>query len=195
MKHFSIASPALLLAALLAGCFEQPPEPHGAFFEPKSPILRTEGPVFISEEDFLFIDSLGKRWLAPKGTKTDGATIPQWALSVTGDRMDSGYRNAALVHDAYCQGGLNGNGISYRKDTWQNVHRMFYEACVANGVDPYRGPHDVFRSLDRRSTMGLRRPRTLHPTENREAPGGEGTPRSGHPDRLHPREITAISPA
>jgi hypothetical protein len=88
--------------------------------------------------DFTFIDSLGKKWLAPKGTKTDGATIPQWALSVTGDRMDAGYRNAALVHDAYCQGGLNGQGPSFQKDTWENVHRMFYEACVANGVDPVR---------------------------------------------------------
>jgi hypothetical protein len=130
--------PALFLAALLAGCLEEPPSPDGAFFEPRTPVLRTEGPVFTLEHDFVFVDSLGKRWLAPQGTKTDGATIPQWALSIIGDRMNEEFRGAALVHDAYCQGGLNGSGASYRKDTWQNVHRMFYEACVANGVDPYR---------------------------------------------------------
>ncbi len=139
MLSRSLLIPAgLALALLLNGCVPEPPEPKGARFDPQSPLLRTEGPVFVSETDFTFIDSLGKRWLAPKGTKTDGATIPQWALSVTGDRMDTGYRNAALVHDAYCQGGLNGEGPSFQKDSWENVHRMFYEACVANGVDPVR---------------------------------------------------------
>lgn len=107
-------------------------------FEPAAPQLRVEGPVLVADTDFAFVDSTGKRWLAPTGTKTDGATIPRWALSVVGDRMDVSYRNAALIHDAYCQGGLNGSGASYHKDKWQNVHRMFYEACVANGVEPSR---------------------------------------------------------
>ena len=48
--------------------------------------------------------------------------------------MDKSYREAALVHDAYCAE-ANRRGASYGKAPWQAVHRMFYEACLAGGTD------------------------------------------------------------
>lgn len=81
----------------------------------------------------LYTDPTGYRWKAPKGTVTDGASIPTACLSFIGDRRDARWRGAALLHDAYC-GQANTTGDSYRKATWQRVNRMFYDACLAGGT-------------------------------------------------------------
>jgi hypothetical protein len=100
-------------------------------FEPDHATLR--GPVredlWELEHDFSFFDAKGKQWKAPKGTLSDGASIPQLFLSIIGDRFDPKYLDAAVVHDAYCGRG-NERGASYHAEKWRDVHRMFYEACM-----------------------------------------------------------------
>lgn len=112
-------------ASTHSGRFEAPP----ADIEPDR-----ESQYFVLKEDFKFIDVHGNTWLAPAGTKTDGATIPQVFLPLIGDRFDPKYRHAALVHDAYCQK-INKNGASYHKRSWEEVHSMFYDASIADGTD------------------------------------------------------------
>jgi len=103
-------------------------------FEKLPERLLTDNTEFlISQEDFAFYDSQGTLWLAPKGTKCDGASIPQLFLSVIGDRYDPKYRAAALVHDAYCQD-INQEGASYHTRPWRDVHQMFYDACLCRGA-------------------------------------------------------------
>ena len=111
----------------------QPP----GFFRPKAASIT--GPNFDTWQfelahDFLFVDDNGKAWIAPKGTLTDGASIPRQVLSITGDPFRREFLYAAIVHDAYCAQANAERGASYQTDTWENVHRMFYDACKAAGA-------------------------------------------------------------
>ena len=111
----------------------QPP----GFFRPKAASIT--GPnsdtwQFELSHDFLFVDDSGKAWIAPKGTLTDGASIPRQVLSITGDPFRREFLYAAIVHDAYCAQANAERGASYQTDTWENVHRMFYDACKAGGA-------------------------------------------------------------
>jgi hypothetical protein len=76
-------------------------------------------------DDFSYVDSRGTVWAAPKGSVVDGASIPQVLWSVVGSPYTGEYRNASVVHDVACV---------KRDKPWQDVHRMFYEACRAGGV-------------------------------------------------------------
>lgn len=74
--------------------------------------------------DFSFTDGRGKVWACPKGSVTDGASIPRELWTLVGGPYEGQYRFAAFVHDAYCHS---------RTEPWREVHRMFYEACLAAG--------------------------------------------------------------
>jgi len=76
-------------------------------------------------QPYEFVDSDGLRWSVPSGYETDGASIPQFAWTAVGGPFEGLYRNAAVIHDAYCDS---------REREWRNVHRMFYYAMLANGV-------------------------------------------------------------
>lgn len=109
------------------------PLPKGEFLSTHARVIRSDRDNWVLEEDFVYIDSFGKEWVAPAGTITDGASIPQAFLSATGDRLDGDYLDAAVVHDAYCQTDNAALDI-YRTETWQYVHYMFYEALLTSGV-------------------------------------------------------------
>lgn len=76
--------------------------------------------------DLAFIDSTGKKWLAPKGAIVDGASIPSifWNKFI-GPPFVGDYRRASIVHDFACQ---------KKAENWRDTHRMFYEACLVGGV-------------------------------------------------------------
>ncbi len=109
------------------------PLPKGKFLSAHAKVERSDRDGWVLSEDFVYVDSFGKEWIAPAGTKTDGASIPQAFLSATGDRLDGNYLDAAVVHDAYCQG-FNSDLPTYQSETWQYVHYMFYEALLTTGV-------------------------------------------------------------
>lgn len=78
----------------------------------------------------------GTEWVAVKGTLTDGASIPTFALSFTGDKFSASFLKAAIVHDAYCQCFVKDRcPEQYHKRPWQAVHQMFRDACIAGGTD------------------------------------------------------------
>ena len=74
---------------------------------------------------FSYVDPLGVRWKVPKGTKTDGASVPRWAWSVF-PPFAGKHLKAAVVHDYYCQ---------VKNKPWAAVHRVFYDALKTAGVD------------------------------------------------------------
>lgn len=76
-------------------------------------------------EDFTYIDPSGKKWVAKKGYKTDGATIPKAFWSIVGGPFDGQYREAAVIHDQYCDS---------KSEPSTDVHRIFYYANRAAGV-------------------------------------------------------------
>jgi hypothetical protein len=74
---------------------------------------------------YKFIDPDGKNWESPKGVKSDGASIPRFLWALVGSPWTGKYRNAAVIHDRYC---------NTKSEPWQAVHRVFYYAMLANGV-------------------------------------------------------------
>lgn len=59
---------------------------------------------------------------------TDGASIPSWARKIIGDKYDKSYLKAAIVHDHYCY-------VENHVRTWQETHKMFYDALIDLKVD------------------------------------------------------------
>ena len=76
-------------------------------------------------EDFHFIDANFKRWTAPTGSVINGASIPSMFWSVIGGPFEGRFRNASVLHDAACD---------VQQESWEDVHRMFYDACRCSRV-------------------------------------------------------------
>ena len=76
-------------------------------------------------EPFAYVDLRDLRWDAPTGAVVNGASIPQAFWSLIGGPFEGRFRNASVVHDVACE---------VRGRPWQDVHRMFYEACRCGGV-------------------------------------------------------------
>ena len=76
-------------------------------------------------EDFAYVDPTGKRWTAPAGLETDGASIPALLYPVVGHPFDSSYLRAAIVHDAACPSDF---------ESWADAHLMFYHALLKCGL-------------------------------------------------------------
>ncbi|MFM7107518.1 MAG: protealysin inhibitor emfourin [Planctomycetaceae bacterium] len=77
-------------------------------------------------EPFAYVDPRDARWDAPAGSVVNGASIPRAFWTAIGGPFEGRFRDASVVHDVACE---------ERSRAWQNVHRMFYEACRCGGVD------------------------------------------------------------
>ncbi len=82
------------------------------------------------EEDFYYIDGLGKKWLAKKGSCLNGATIPRFLWSAVGSPYTGKYRRASIIHDVAI-GELCNPDVS--KSERKKGDRMFYSACRHDG--------------------------------------------------------------
>jgi tetratricopeptide (TPR) repeat protein len=125
------------LCITLWGC---PTDPQPGEFAPIAVSLKEvhgENKKELLDETLVFVDSAGVIYTAPKGTWTDGASVPRLALWLTDGRFQESFLKAAIVHDAYCQE-FNKTRCKeqYRKLPWRQVHWMFYEACLAGKTDP-----------------------------------------------------------
>lgn len=80
-----------------------------------------------------FIDAGGLDWQAPEKSLTDGASIPEIFVPLIGFPNEPKFANASALHDAYC--GVGNEAVAvYHSRTWQEVHRLFYDALVASGT-------------------------------------------------------------
>ncbi|RLS84010.1 MAG: DUF1353 domain-containing protein [Planctomycetota bacterium] len=76
-------------------------------------------------EPFAYVDPRDARWDAPPGAVVNGASIPRAFWSLIGGPFEGRFRNASVVHDVACV---------IRDRPWQEVHRMFHDACRCGGV-------------------------------------------------------------
>jgi hypothetical protein len=74
-------------------------------------------------EYFEFVSPDGLKWGVPKGTITDGASIPRVLWTIVGSPYGGHYVRAAVVHDYYCE---------IKTRDWKDVHRVFYEVMLAD---------------------------------------------------------------
>ncbi|MBA3273256.1 MAG: DUF1353 domain-containing protein [Chthoniobacterales bacterium] len=72
-----------------------------------------------------YTDPYGEVWIAPAGSRVNGASIPRAFWSMIGGPFEGKYRNASVLHD-----------VAYEQQTrpWQEVDRMFYNAMRCSGV-------------------------------------------------------------
>ena len=92
-------------------------------------------PYFTLRSAVAFTDRNGLRWEAPRGTLTDGASIPRALVPLIGQPRSPEFREAAALHDAWCGTG-NEALPQFRTRSWEEVHRMFHDALLAAGVVP-----------------------------------------------------------
>ncbi|MGI3168624.1 DUF1353 domain-containing protein [Pseudooceanicola sp. C21-150M6] len=83
--------------------------------------------------DLSFVDAGGRRWVAPKGILTDGASIPPAFADMIGAPTTRQFAGAAAIHDSYCGVGNEGSTY-YHTRPWRDTHRMFYEALRVGGT-------------------------------------------------------------
>ena len=94
-------------------------------------------PFFKTEDRLEFINARGEVWIAPAGILTDGASIPPIFVPFIGDPRSKEFMNAATVHDSY-SAESNKDTPYYHAATWQEVHRMFYDALRVSGTPPIK---------------------------------------------------------
>src|SRR5438132_9308407 len=72
-----------------------------------------------------YTDPQGVEWIAPAGSKVDGASIPRSLWSIMGGPFEGKYRNASVLHD-----------VAYEQHNrpWEDCDRMFYNAMRCSGV-------------------------------------------------------------
>lgn len=126
-----IASVMLASLLIVAGC-----EPSTVAVPQPASFGRFEGDIIAQwdndgrnmtlREPFRYIDGQDRIWHAPAGSVVNGASIPYAFWSVIGGPFEGQYRNASVVHDIGCH---------EMTASWEDVHRMFYEACRCGGVD------------------------------------------------------------
>lgn len=75
-------------------------------------------------ETFWYIDPNGRRWEAPQGATTNGASIPRTLWSSIGSPFTGNYRRASIIHDI---------AIRTRGIVRSEADTMFYFACLAGG--------------------------------------------------------------
>lgn len=92
------------------------------------PVNKNGTYVFELLENYGYQDPKGRMWQAKSGLPTDGASIPSVFWPIVGHPYEGPYLNAAVIHDYYC---IKQN--RYRK--WEDVHRVFYDAMLSNGVN------------------------------------------------------------
>ena len=98
-----------VLAVAVAGCGPSTPDvpqatttDFGRFEGEVVAVWDSSGRNMTLREDFAYIDSMERRWLAPTGTVVDGASIPRLFWTVIGSPFAGKYRNASVVHDIEC---------------------------------------------------------------------------------------------
>jgi hypothetical protein len=96
----------------------------GHFWGDPSTRWNGDGERMILLENFTYIDPRFNQWTATRGSILDGASIPRAFWTLVGSPYRGLYRYASIVHDYYC---------NVRSKSWEAVHFMFYQACMAGG--------------------------------------------------------------
>ena len=124
----------LLLAVLLVGCGSSPkkvgkrvkePTTWGYFSGPIETRWESDGRTMTLLNELRYTDPKGVVWIAPAGSKVDGASLPRVFWSLVGGPFEGKYRNASVLHDV---------AYDEKSRPWQEVDRMFYHAMRCSGV-------------------------------------------------------------
>jgi hypothetical protein len=104
------------------------PKNLGYFVGQPETVWLEDGESMMLLRDYSYIDPKLTEWMAKRGARIDGASIPRvfWSYA---DPYRGKYRNASVVHDYYCV---------TRERADASTHFMFYQAMMASGVAPLK---------------------------------------------------------
>ncbi|MBA2742814.1 MAG: DUF1353 domain-containing protein [Chthoniobacterales bacterium] len=87
-----------------------------------------DGLTMVLLNELRYTDPYGEVWIAPAGSRVNGASIPRAFWTMIGGPFEGKYRNASVLHD-----------VAYEHHTrpWQDVDRMFYNAMRCSGVGAF----------------------------------------------------------
>lgn len=74
---------------------------------------------------FGYVGPDGQHWDVPANYVTNGASVPWGLWNIVGGPYDGPYRDAAVIHDYFCEA---------KTRPWEEVHKMFYDAAKARGT-------------------------------------------------------------
>jgi len=167
-----------LLALLLTGCGSgkgphwtmgaEQKHPWGYYSGPIETRWENDGRSMTLLNELRYTDPKGVVWIAPAGSKVDGASIPRSLWSLMGGPFEGKYRNASVLHD-----------VSYDQHIrpWQECDRMFYNAMRCSGVSAIEAK-TMFYALYRFGRHGafeIKKAKRVKPSELARAQGEEET--------------------
>src|SRR4051794_28312254 len=97
----------------------------GHFSGPIETRWEDDGLTMVLLNELRYTDPYGQVWVAPAGSRVNGASIPRVFWGIIGGPFEGKYRNASVLHD-----------VAYDEKTrpWQDADRMFYNAMRCSGV-------------------------------------------------------------
>jgi hypothetical protein len=120
------------ILAMSAGVFDPKPPPETSSKEwgefigaPPRVELLEDGRSIRLLDDFAYVDTRSKVWVAKRDAVANGASIPKVFWSITGGPLSGRFRNASIIHDEACREMIEPSDA---------VHLAFYEACRCSGV-------------------------------------------------------------
>jgi len=97
----------------------------GYFSGPVEARWEEDGVTMVLLNELRYTDPYGEVWVAPAGSRVNGASVPRAFWSLIGAPFEGKYRNASVLHD-----------VAYEEQTrsWEDADRMFYNAMRCSGV-------------------------------------------------------------
>ncbi len=172
MKSISYFSLVLLLAGCGSGkgphwtMGAEQKHPWGYYSGPIETRWENDGRSMTLLNELRYTDPKGVVWIAPPGSKVDGASIPRSLWSLMGGPFEGKYRNASVLHD-----------VSYDQHIrpWQECDRMFYNAMRCSGVSAIEAK-TMFYALyrfGRHGAFAIKKAKPVKPSELAQAQGEE----------------------
>ena len=97
----------------------------GFFSGPVDTRWESDGVTMVLLNELRYTDPYGQVWVAPAGSRVNGASIPRAFWTIIGAPFEGKYRKASVLHD-----------VAYEQQLrpWQDADRMFYNAMRCSGV-------------------------------------------------------------
>ena len=97
----------------------------GSFSGPVETRWESDGITMVLLNELRYTDPYGEVWIAPAGSRVNGASIPRAFWTMIGGPFNGKYRKASVLHD-----------VAYEQQSrpWEEVDRMFYNAMRCSGV-------------------------------------------------------------
>jgi hypothetical protein len=97
----------------------------GHFSGPVETRWENDGVTMVLLNELRYTDPYGQVWVAPAGSRVNGASIPRAFWSIIGGPFEGKYRNASVLHDV---------AYEEQKVSPQEADLMFYNAMRCAGV-------------------------------------------------------------